>query len=256
MKTFTCVLLLFVFLPGARMVCWAQVVNIESARMHSDTTGWMGGVNVTVNLSRSVSTVFGLNADAHLQYKSLDEKNVYLLFANYGYLRGGGVKYIANRFVHVRYNRKINRWLRAEIFTQAQSNLVTQIEARYLAGVGPRFKIVKTGKFVLYAASLVMYEYERDATQPVVYHRDVRNSSYVSFDFSPRDNIEFVSTTYFQPLFGKWKDYRILNELNVLVKASRHFAVSLKWDYLYDQYPAGTAPRTNYTISGGLQFEI
>ncbi len=236
--------------------CQAQVVNVESARMHSDTTCWMGGANVTANLAKSVTTVFGLNAEAHLQYKSDSAKNIYLVLVNYGYLKGGGIKYIANRFAHFRYNRKINSWLRGEAFTQIQSNLVTQIAERYLLGAGPRFKIVKSKKFMLYAASLAMYEYEKEATTPNVYHNDIRSSCYVSFSYTPHDNIEFVSTTYYQPLFRNFNDFRILNEVNATVKATKHFSVSLKWDYLYDQYPAGTAPRTNYTISGGIQFDI
>lgn len=247
---------LFVAMSILSLHSKAQVVNVESARMQSDTTGWMGGANVSLNLTKSVDKVFGLNADAHLQYKTKNDKSLWLILINYGYLKGGGVKYISNRYAHFRYNWKVTSWLRGEAFTQIQSNLITQIAERFLVGAGPRFKIVKTKTLRLYAATSAMFEYEKQATQPPIYLNGLRSSSYVSFTFTPRDNIEVVSTTYFQPLFKNLKNYRVLNEINAMVKATKHFSMSLKWDYLYDQYPAGTSPQTNYSIAAGIQFEL
>jgi hypothetical protein len=232
----------------------AQIVNIESARMQSDTTGWMGGAGADMAITQSVQRVFLLDFDAHLQYKT--DKNLWLILGDYGFLTGGGQKYVYNSFGHIRFNRKLNSYLRWEVFTQVQNNLVTQIDSRYLLGTGPRFKILSNKIIRLYAATLLMYERERERTKPPVLHKDLRSSSYVSFTITPNANIEIICTSFYQPLIKKIGDYRILNQASLKVKASKRFALSLKWNYLYDRFPAGTAPKTTYSFATGGDFNF
>lgn len=232
----------------------AQIVNIESARMQSDTTGWMGGAGLAATLAQNVDKIFILNANAHLQYKT--EKDLWLILGNSNILKVADERFFNNTFLHVRYNRKLNNWLRWEIFGQGQNNQLTQIDSRFLVGTGPRFKIVSTSILRLYAATLVMFEREKERTAPVVKHNDVRSSNYISFTITPTNTIEIISTSFFQPLYKKLSDYRILNQTSLKVKASKHFALALHWSYLHDRFPAGTAPKTTYTLSTGLDFEF
>ena len=234
----------------------AQIVNIESARMQSDTVGWMGGAGAAMSLTQNTQQVFGVDLSAHLQYKTSNDQGLWLILGDYNFLRIGGEKYISNGFGHLRYNKKVNAWLRWEFFTQLQNNQVTQIDSRFLLGTGPRFKIFKTEIFRLYAASLVMYESEKERTEPVIKHEDIRSSSYVSFTFIPKENIQVISTTFFQPLLKNFSDYRILNQASLKVKAGKHFGLSLKWNYLHDTFPAGTAPKTTYSFASGVDFEF
>jgi hypothetical protein len=232
----------------------AQIVNIEASRMQSDTTGWMGGAKAGVVSGQEVNHIFGANVGLHLQYKT--QKNLWLILGNYNFYRGGHVKYTDNSFFHLRFNRKLNTWLRWEIFAQAQNNLITQLKARILVGTGPRFKIVSTKVFRLYAATLAMYEREKEKTSPTIKHNDMRSSSYVSFTIIPVTGFEIISTTFYQPLFSKISDYRILNEATLKVQATKHFGLSMSWEYLHDRFPAGTAPRTTYSFSSGVNFDF
>jgi Protein of unknown function, DUF481 len=232
----------------------AQIVNIESARMQSDTTGWMGGAGAGFTLAQNVEKIFILNMDIHLQYKT--RKNLWLLLTSSNLLKAGDEKFFNNTFLHVRYNRKLNDWLRWEVFTQAQNNQVTQIDSRFLLGTGPRFKIFSNRIIRLYAATLVMYEREKETTKPVVTHNDIRSSNYASCTITPGGNIEIISTMFYQPIFNKPGDYRILNQSSLKVKASQHFSLSLRWNYLHDRFPAGTAPRTTYDFTTGIDYEF
>jgi hypothetical protein len=234
----------------------AQIVNIESARMQSDTTGWMGGGALGLSLRQSVQKVFGFDAEAHLQYKTPTDRSLWLILADVGFLKGGGIKYFSNRFGHIRYNYKVNNWLRWEAFTQLLNNVITQIHTRFLLGTGPRFRVIKNNIIRMYAATLVMYEREKEITDPPVRHSDIRSSSYVSFTLTPRDNIELISTTFFQPLFSDFNDYRILNQAVFKVKMTKHFSLSVKWDYLFDRFPAGEAPKETYSLSTGITVEL
>lgn len=234
----------------------AQIVNIEKARMQSDTTGWMGGAGAAVTLTQNTQKIFLADLEAHLQYKTSNDKGLWLILGNYGFLKAGGNNLISNGFVHLRYNRKVNEWLRWEVFGQFQNNSITQIDSRILAGTGPRFKIVKNKKLRLYAASLIMFESEKERTKPVVKHQDLRSSSYVSLTWTPAPHLELISTSFFQPLLKKPSDFRILNQASLRVKATRHFSLTLKWNYLHDRFPAGTAPRTTYTFATGVDYDF
>lgn len=234
----------------------AQIVNIENSRMQSDTVGWMGGAGISFNLTQNTQQIFGGEAEVHMQYKTSKDMGLWLILADLNYLRIGKDEVVSNQFLHLRYNYKLNEHIRWEVFGQFQNNAVTQIDSRFLIGTGPRFKLVKTPKFRLYAASLIMFEKEKESTIPVVKHNDVRSSSYISFTWTPTSTFEVISTSFFQPLFNKFSDYRILNQLVLKSKISQHFGLSVKWNYLHDRFPAGTSPRTTYNLSTGLDYSL
>lgn len=238
-------------LPGR-----SQIVNVESARMQSDTVGWMGSFGAAFSMTRNTSRIFGANADAHLQYKTSRDRGLWLILGNYNLLKISGRNFLSDGLLHLRYNRKVNEWLRWEFFGQFQNNDITQIDSRILLGTGPRFKLVKQPRFRLYGATLLMFENEKEATKPAVKHSDLRKSSYLSFTWLPKDYLELISTTYFQPRMDRLSDYRILNQLVFKVKATPHFSLTTKWNYLHDRFPAGTAPGTVYNFATGFSYEL
>ena len=235
------------------LVTKAQIVNIESARMQSDTTGWLGTLGAATSLTKNTHQVFAAEANAHLQYKS--NRSLYLILGNYGFLKTTNQKLIDNAFLHFRYNYKINKTLRWEAFTQIQNNIVTRIKSRFLIGTGPRFKIVSTKIFRFYAASLAMYEIEKE-TGINVLHKDVRLSSYASLSVYPNDRIEIISTTFYQPRVDEFNDYRILNQSTLKVKASKRLTLCVTWNYLFDNFPATGIPKENYSLNTGLEYEF
>ena len=230
----------------------SQIVNVESQRLKSDTVGWLGSVGTTFQLEKSAVQLININAEAHLEYKSA--KSIYLFLVNYNLLKGQEQTFQNNLFYHLRYNYKVDKVLRWELFTQLQQNNVAGIRARFLLGTGPRFKISGTDKFVLYAATAAMYEYEKEVSKPVIVHNDIRNSSYVSFTWKPADNYVLVNTFFFQPLFNNISDYRILHELSLELKFIKNFSFITKWNYLFDSEPAADIPRQVYLIKNGLKY--
>ena len=213
-----------------------------------------GSAGANFSLVKNREQVYSINANAHLQYKT--EKDLWLLLGDYGLLKSKEQEFVSNSFGHLRYNRKLNESIRWEAFLQLQNNNVTNIKLRFLAGTGPRFKLTGSKKFRLYVASLVMYEYEKEKTSPPVYHNDIRNSSYITFTFSPAETIQLTSTTFFQPLIRDFSDNRLYNQVVLKVKATKYFAMNINWDYLYDSSPAGNAPKETYSLSSGISFEF
>ena len=241
----TCTILLPFFLP-------AQIVNIESQRLQSDTTGWLGSVGSNFLFQKNAVKVLNINLTAHAEYKT--QKSLYLILGNYNLLKGGSETLADNLFYHVRYNYKVNKWLRWEVFTQLQRNNVTGIDLRVLAGTGPRFKLSSNKKIAFYTATTAMYEYEKEQTTPAVYHHNIRSSNYITATFKPAENTELIGTLFYQPLYSNLKDYRILNELSAKFKIVKHLSFVANWYYLYDSKPAASTPKLNYSISNGIEY--
>lgn len=232
----------------------AQIVNIESARMHTDSLGMMGDISTDISLTKNSQQIFSADLSAHLQYKT--KKDLYLFIGSYGFLKGDGDALIDNTFFHFRYNRKFNKWLRWEAFTQLQKNVINKIDSRFLIGTGPRNKIIERKGIKMYIASLSMYEYQKDETTPAVTHNDIRNSSYIALILKPVTNLEIVTTTFYQPLYKDIADYRILNQVKIKIHAGKHFGVSLNWSYLFDSRPVEGIPKVSYNLSSGLGYEF
>lgn len=245
---------LYFFFIMSSATTTAQIVNIESQRMQSDTTGLKGSLGSGFLYQKNVVSVLSINVNTHVQYKT--KRDLYLFLANYNLLKGSGRTLTDNLFYHVRYNHKLNTFLRWEVFTQLQQNNVTGIRLRLLTGSGPRFKLSGAPKFALYAATAVMYEYEEEQTRPAAYHRDLRSSNYVSFTYKPLDNMECIGTLFYQPLYRNLRDYRLLNEVSVRLKIVTRFSFTAGWYYLYDSHPAAPAPGLNYSISNGLLYDF
>lgn len=230
----------------------AQIVNVESQRIHTDTTGWAGSFGGNFSVTQNIDKVFSAAAFAHLQYKT--KKDLYLFLGDYSFLKGAETKYLDNMFYHLRYNRKLTEILRWEIFSQLQTNKVTKIDNRFLAGMGPRFKLHKSDKVQVYLGILIMYEYEKELTEPPVYHRDFRNSSYATLTYRPVGNFELISTTFYQPRLNQFNDFRILNQESANLSITQKLSATLTWNYLYDRYPAAGVPDVNYSFSTGFKY--
>ncbi len=241
------------------LLCWAmpvqsQIVNIERARIQSDSTGWLGNAGASFSLTKNKVQVFAADADAQVQYKS--KRSLVLLAGNFGVLKSAGSNLIRQSLLHLRYNYKINSTVRWELFTQWQQNAVTLIDYRFLLGTGPRFKIIGRDKFRCYAGSLLMFESEREKTTAHQLHHDLRNSSYLSFTIIPSPSMELISTTYFQPLLNDFSDYRLLNQVLLRLKAGKYWAIRLDWNYLFDKKPVPGIPKENYKFSTGFDVDL
>ncbi len=242
------------------MAAWAQgqIVNIESARMQSDTTGWKGSAQMGFTYTKNTNKVLDFVSGAHVQYKT--KKDLYLLLGNTELLKNGGNSLINNSFLHLRYNRKFTSHMRWELFGQIQNNAVTGIDFRFLAGTGPRIKLTESPKFRSYLGLSAMYEYERDKVavvgQPRTIRRDARGNIYHSFSLRPEPGTEMISTLFVQPLLFDIADYRILEQLSFRIKPGKHFSARFDVNYLFDTHPATGQPKTNFRVGTGIGYEL
>ena len=250
----------FWFLAGYTGELGAQVLNIERERLKADDNKWIGSAKFSLNLTANTQkfTEFGL--DLHLQYK--DEKNLYLFLTDNELIKSQSDDFSNKGLVHFRYNRDLTKVIIFEAFTQAQYNKVLSLRFRGLAGVGPRFKILKKEKFRVYSGIAYMYEYEvpvpkegiiMDTEEPGSYHRI---SSYVSMSVKLSDNFFISSTTYFQPRVDLISDYRLSLNIEAIFKISERLSFELSYQHTTDNMPLEGMPRRVYSIQNKLVLDF
>lgn len=233
---------------------YSQIVNVESRRLQSDTTGWLGSVGAAFQMSQNKVKVLNLSTNAQLEYKA--PKSLYLFLVNYDLLQGASQTLQNNLFTHLRYNYKATSVLRWEAFTQVQYNNLSGIKSRWLLGTGPRFKVSGTDKLALYAATIVMYEDEVELSEPEIHHKDIRSSNYVSASWRPIEKTEVISTAFLQPLFKNVSDFRVLHELKLKFDFTKNLSFNTTWSFLYDSYPPQGVPNTIYSLKNGLEYKF
>ena len=232
----------------------AQIVNIESNRYTTDTTGWKGNYEMSFAFGKQKDKYFAFGNTAHVQYKS--KKSLYLILGGVNILKSDKEKIVNSGFFHFRYNYKIKNWLRWEAFTQVQYNKLIGLRMRFLVGTGPRFKVVQVEKFKTYIGTMYMLEYEinNDKTEKLL---QGRFSTYLSFSFRPIKSVEIVSTTYYQPLFSQLYDYRISTENSFNFKFHKNISFGLNFRLQYDtRPPLGATTQITYLLENKIKLDF
>jgi hypothetical protein len=245
---------------SAILITWAfmleaQVVNIERRRISTDTTGWFGSANMSFAGSKTTKSILSLFAGGLLEYKSKSNKDLWLLISEFSLISGDKEKFSNTGFAHLRYNRKLNETFRWEFFTQIQYNGLTKIDTRALGGTGVRIKLTQFEQAKFYLGIAWMYEYE-ELLDPVDFNYDNRLSSYFTFSLFPEESVVFTSTTYVQPKFADFSDYRLTNETNLSLGVTKKLHLNVTFKYNYDVAPPEGVPTSTYYFINGLELQF
>ena len=230
----------------------SQILNVESLRKVTDTSGFTGSAGVGFSFKKDLNTFYELGSDIHVQYKM---KKHLVLWKNDLNLKSiEGNRFQNSGVSHLRYNYRFHPRVGWEIFLQAQYNKVAKINFRGLLGTGPRFKLTDSEDYKVYFGTHIMLEQEEldDEVTPV--QRDFRSTSYLSLSLHPTDRISIVSTTYFQPKIKKFNDFRLSSETSLAINLFSNFAFTTSYSFIYDQSPAVGIPPSQHTLKNGLAY--
>jgi len=234
-------------------VTHAQIINIESQRIATDTTGFSGKVGLSLAAAKFTQTFVAAEVRGQVQFKT--NKDLFLLIGDLDIVNAGGENFNNSGYGHFRYNRKLSSKIRLEAFTQLQYNSVTKIQARYLNGLGLRFKLSPYETAKIYWGVAGMYEHE-ELSDPSIKTDDLRLSSYLTFTLAPVATITFRNTTYMQPLAENFNDYRFANNTRLSFGISKNLSFTTNFNFLYDSRPPLDVPKINYQVKNGLNYRF
>lgn len=227
----------------------AQILNIEEERIKTDSTGWSGKLKFSLAYQKTDVDFFRSDAYAHTQFKT--NKDLFLLLADHSLSKGNGKEFINTSTQHFRYNRKLMQFLTAEAFVQGQFNKILDVRYRILAGAGPRWTIVKTDIFRLYAGNLYMFEWEILTTGAET--QTHRLSNYLSFSLNLSNTTRLVHTTYYQPALADPGDFRILSQSSLRLKINKHLSFSFDYKFYHDSHPPVGIIGSTHSFLNGIE---
>lgn len=235
----------------------AQVVNIEEQRITGtrDSVHWYGHLRGGVSLAKVQQQSLQLQGQAKVQYKN--DRHLTLLLLNINLLRAGNKDFARQAFAHLRYNFKFSDTWIGEAFGQVQTSPIQLLQQRNLFGAGLRYRLLKSadGRQRIYLGAAWLWEHSRftEPENPRSWHR---SSNYISTTFRPGNKVTLINTTYWQPVWGLIRNFRLSSEWLLKVDLTKKLAFTVDFDYGLDKnLPAG-APAETYAWRNGIVWQL
>jgi len=251
-STFWLILLLTGLCTGWQIDLNAQLINIESKRIHADSVMFSIQNDFSFVLtSNNGDYIYRFIDNLTAQLKTPNLKHNFFIVGDYNLFRSREKDYSNIFMFHLRHIYSLYDRLRLESLVQVQEDQLLAINSRYLAGVGIRLRIVNTAKFHFNIGTTYMYEREESTAfdQLNYFHR---NSSYcaLGFDF-PSKNVSLSNTFYIQPLFSDFSDYRLLEEFKFSIELFKGISFNNSFIYYVDKVtPSGKSQSRINTMMG------
>lgn len=231
---------------------FSQVINIESKRFLNDTNGWVGSINGNFSAVQNTQQVITFGANLHTQYQKNNHR--FLMISDLAFINAANTDFVNSGYQHFRYNYKIINRITLEVFLQAQYNRILLLDERYLAGIGPRFKVVKRERFRLYSACLYMFEHQSQDNYRITRDNN-RLSAYLTFNIS-YSKFDFSSTTFYQPNLADFSDYRIANNSAFEIFLTHKLNFRTELVLLFDTKQPIKIPELTYVIRSGIGYKF
>ncbi|MDY0004200.1 MAG: DUF481 domain-containing protein [Polyangia bacterium] len=225
---------------------WAQV-NTERLRSKKTETGLHGHFEGALTMQTGNTDLVLATLGARLEY--LRGVHGPFLQGSYSVGEKDGSKFIHNGFIHGRWTAMWHHRVGTEVFTQVQFDDLLRMHLRYLLGAGLRLKIVRNARLWIYLGSGYMMEYEDlniDEGDPhpktTLNHRW---TSYLLLRVFFTSWLRLVATTYAQPRFDDFGDFRFLEDLSVVFRIKKWLSLDFNFVVMYDSRPPSTVHFTD-----------
>ena len=235
----------------------AQLVNIESKRMHTDSLRFVLNSDLLFNYTdNNGEYILQINSNVTTQFKSKNLKSIYFFIGNVSLIRSKDEDFQNSYFLHARFNQKLTDLFRLEAFVQNQYNENLTISDRNLLGVGLRLKILDKKGTLAYLGNSYIYEVESVASSDQKFYNH-RNSSYLSLNQNfKKYNLDITGTFYFQPLYDNISNHRILSQFKAQMPLTKRISFSALYNYSVINFNSELDDNKSSNVSFGLTLNL
>ncbi len=229
---------------------FGQIVNIENQRDHfTDSVGFHEQLDISVAFIKNTKSIININGGLQVEFGL--EGRMFLSLTQLNFQRAGGEEFVNEGFQHLRYTVQWSPRTFYEVFGQIQYNEAILIKLRGLAGTGPRFALLRGDQSKVFFGTSLMFEYNELSGDEVI-HRNLRWGNYGSLTLKPNDKWSVTSTTYYQPLFSNFADYRLSSETVIRLKISEKVLFRSALQLRYDSRRPGGVPNLISRFTNGI----
>ena len=98
-----------------------------------------------------------------------------------------------------------------------------------------------------------MYEGEQNTISSEADKNILRSSNYITGGCDLKENINLLTTGYFQPDMSDPADFRFILESSLNVEMSEHFTFSTALKYRYDSQPSAGLEDYDLNVTNGIK---
>lgn len=244
-------------------------VNTESLRKTIQETGLHFNLGATLNMMDGNRNLLQTQIKSRLDL--VQNWGHLFLVSNYKMSSKDETVFVNQGFAHLRFMKGLTPLTTAEVFSQLEFNEFIRLNQRALLGAGIRLRHSGlAGENSSSTLSMVlglglMMEKESidigsDATSGDPVHGALaellRSSNYLVVAYTPLDNVNIQSTTYYQVDTQRFEDYRLLSQSLIEVGLGKRLALTSELNIRYDsEAPGGIKPR-DLEYTQGITFKF
>jgi hypothetical protein len=185
-------------------------------------------------------------------------KQFVLLMGNFHYTARAGQPFLNQGLLHGRWLGGWHRRVGSTVFVQHQFNEFQRLRVRSVWGTSLALQIVHLPKFSVSGGSGYMFEYNRIAVSPGAPDApqtfEHRWSNFLGVRLHLFDGrLSLQSSTYVQPRFDRFSDFRLLEEVEALAKVSEMFGFGASFSVLHDSAPPTGVKPTDTRVATNLR---
>jgi hypothetical protein len=219
----------------------AQIVNVQGQLAKApDQDGITTQVEAKLDWREGNSPLFEIGGSGAVLVRR--GKLLALALARGEYAISRDITLTRKSFEHLRARYAIDDRWRWEVFGQHEYDQFRRLSVRALAGTGPAFQILDEKQIGVLAGAAYLFEYEQldqraGTIDAGIRTRAHRASLYVTGTERANEQLSIVETVYLQPRVDDLGDLRLLGELSIAAKMSKHFALTTGFTLSFDRSP-------------------
>lgn len=239
---------------GVAVPAKAQTILNVERQQPSDVEGWHWGVGGSASLARGNTENVDLDAGVVVGYRWIGDW--LRMFAGLDFLSEEGEDVESDRYLHVRFNRRLaNRW-KTFHFVQVQARLASLLQRRLLVGSGLRYRLLD-GTTTLDVGSGAMYESEDlDPEEDIGTHpveaRVWRMANLVVLTQPLTESVRLIGVSYIQPDLSDFSDLRALVDLSLRISLTENLDLTVQNEWRHDSRPPGSVEPNDYVLRTGF----
>lgn len=233
-------------------------INTERYRKDSDSVGFSALADVEITAMTGNTDFQFINLGGRLNYNW--GKSYTFLVADGGFGWDDGKRIFNQALLHLRHVQTLSDLFQTEVFAQTDFNKKRLLSERELIGAGLRYKIFTKDDLKFRLGLSYFYEHEKyDVPANSIHGSNKfanRLSTYLTFEFNIKDDVQLITVNYLQPQIGKWEDFRITSDLSLIVGLTSFIDLSVSFSLRYDTKPPETIKPTDTITKFGFSFRF
>lgn len=229
------------------------ILNVEREQP-DDVEGFHWGVGGSASLARGNTENVDIDAGVVVGYRWTGDW--LRMFGGLDFLSEDGEDVESDRYLHVRFNRRLtDRW-KTFHFVQIQARLASLLQRRLLLGSGIRYRVLD-GTTTFDVGTGAMYESEDlDPDEDIGTHpveaRVWRMANLVVFTRPLTESVRLIAVSYIQPDFSDFGDLRALVDLSLRISLTENLDLTVQNEWRHDSRPPGDVEPNDYVLRTGF----